>query len=197
MRSLMRYLRSTINQKLRFGPGGACESSFAIYSDADWASDAVDRKSMSGGVGMFYGGPFCWSAKKQTAVSTSSCESEYIAQATHARQGQWTAQVFKDLGVPRYINPDPEKRNTVQMYGDNQGSLALIKNPRLNDRSKHIDVCHHFIRDLAEKQKLQVDYIPTTDMIADGLTKPLQRVAFERFREQLGLFKGDSLKGNK
>ena len=58
LRELMRYLRSTIKQKLRFGPRGE-NKHFVIYSDADWASDKVDRKSVSRGVGMFYGGPFC------------------------------------------------------------------------------------------------------------------------------------------
>ena len=61
VKELMRYLRSTIKQKLRFGPGG--DKHFVIFTDADWASDKSDRKSVSGGVGMFYGGPFCWMSK--------------------------------------------------------------------------------------------------------------------------------------
>jgi hypothetical protein len=58
IRELMRYLRSTIKQKLRFGPRGE-NKHFVIYSDADWASDKTDRKSVSRGVGIFYRGPFC------------------------------------------------------------------------------------------------------------------------------------------
>ena len=78
------------------------------------------------------------------------------------------------------------------MYGDNQGALALVKNPHLHARSKHIDVSYHFIRDLAEKRMLQITYVPTTEMIADGMTKPLARMAFERFKRLLGLVeKGD------
>ena len=72
------------------------------------------------------------------------------------------------------------------MHSDNQGALALVKNPQLHERSKHIDICYHFIRDLEEKGKLRVTFIPTAEMIADGFTKPLQRVAFERFRRQMG-----------
>ena len=56
LKELMRYLRSTITQKLRFGPGG--DNHFVIFTDADWASDKSDRKSVSRGVGMFYRGPF-------------------------------------------------------------------------------------------------------------------------------------------
>ena len=182
VKEVMRYLRSTIKQKLRFGPGG--DTHFVIFTDADWASDKSDRKSVSGGVGIFYGGPFCWMSKKQRSVARSSCESEYIAQAMYAMQGQWTAQVFLDLGMSEYIG---KNGTTVDMRGDNQGALALVKNPHLHERSKHIDVCYHYIRDLAEKKRLEIKYVPTAEMPADGLTKPLARIAFERFRSQLGV----------
>ncbi|KAI0992387.1 hypothetical protein K3495_g15798, partial [Podosphaera aphanis] len=189
IKSLMRYLRSTVKQRLRYGPGGAHEDEFGIYTDADWAGDKYDRKSISGGVGMFYGGPYSWASKKQSSVSTSSTESEYISQAMYAKQGLWTAQLFRDLGLPQAIS---KNRRTVQMYGDNQGALALVKNPHLHARSKHIDVSYHFIRDLAEKRMLQITYVPTTEMIADGMTKPLARMTFERFKRLLGLVeKGD------
>jgi hypothetical protein len=73
------------------------------------------------------------------------------------------------------------------MHGDNQGALVLVKNPQLYKRSKYIDICYYFIRDLAEKGKLNVEFILTTKIVADGITKPLQRVAFERFKVQLGV----------
>ncbi|KAI1006197.1 hypothetical protein K3495_g2020 [Podosphaera aphanis] len=133
---------------------------------------------------MFYGWPISWASKKQNSLATSSAESEYISQATYAKQGQWTAQVLRDLEMPQIINKDGM---TVQMYGDNQGALALVKNPHLYERSKHIEICYHFVRDLSEKKKLVIDYIPTSEIIADGMTKPLQIVAFERFKEQIGL----------
>jgi hypothetical protein len=139
---------------------------------------------------MFYGGPISWSSKKQRSVATSSCESEYMALSTCCKQGQWIAQVFRDLGFPKYIGKDTNK---VQMLGDNQGAIALTKNPHLHERSKHIDVCYHFVRDLAEQGKLDVAYVPTADMVADGMTKPLQRVAFERFKNQLGVIYGTDL----
>ena len=133
---------------------------------------------------MFYGGPISWSSKKQRSVSTSSCEAEYIALATCAKQGQWIGQIFRDLGLSKYVGSDPR---LVQMFGDNQGAIALTQNAHLNERSKHVDICYHFIRDLAEKEHLRVDYIPTDEMIADGMTKLLQRIKFERFKEEMGL----------
>ena len=68
------------------------------------------------------------------------------------------------------------------MLGDNQGALALTKNIHLNKRSKYINICYYFIRDLAEKGELKVNYIPIVEIVADGITKLLARVVFERFK---------------
>ena len=68
------------------------------------------------------------------------------------------------------------------MRRDNQGALALVKNPYLYERLKHIDVCYYYIRDLAKKKKLEIEYILIADMPANRLTKPLARIAFKRFR---------------
>jgi hypothetical protein len=70
---------------------------------------------------------------------------------------------------------------------DNMGAIALMKTPHLNERSKHIDICYHYVHDLRRNGRLQVIYIPTADMVADGITKPLQHVMFERFKNQLGI----------
>ena len=71
---------------------------------------------------------------------------------------------------------------TVQIFGDNQGAIALTKNPHITEQSKHIDVCYHFIRDLAERERLEITYILTNRIVTDGITKLLARVAFERFK---------------
>jgi hypothetical protein len=182
LKELLRYIGTTINQKIRYGPSTTRD--LVVYTDADWAGDKTDRKSTSGFVVMLYGGPVCWASRKQTSVATSSTESEYIALSTGAKQAVWIGQVIRDMGFPDYIGSDP---NNVSIKGDNQGSLALVKNPHLHERSKHIDIQYHYIRDLEEKGKIKVSYIPTTDMVADGLTKPLGRIAFNRFRELIGI----------
>ena len=99
-------------------------------------------------------------------------------------QGQWIAQIFRDLKMLEYIG-----RNgiIVDIYRDNQGALALVKNPHLYKRSKYIDIYYHYIRDLAEKGKLEIIYIPITNMPIDRMTKPFARVAFERFKKLLGI----------
>ena len=73
------------------------------------------------------------------------------------------------------------------MLGNNQGAIILTENAHLNERSKHVDIYYYFIRDLTKKGSLRVDYIPIEDIVANGITKLLARVAFKRFKNQMGL----------
>ena len=66
----------------------------------------------------------------------------------------------------------------MQIKGDNQGALALVKNPHLYERSKHIDIQYHHIRDLEAWKRIAVSYIPTTNIVADEITKLLDQIAF-------------------
>jgi hypothetical protein len=144
----------------------------------------INRKSIAVSVAICHRGPISWSSKEQKPVLMSSCESEYVALSVCTMQGQWFAQLLQDMRRNKYIGRDT---NMVHMLGDNIGAIALTKNPHLNEWSKHIDICYHFVRDLARNGCLQVSYVPTADMVADGMTKPLQRVAFERFKTQFGI----------
>lgn len=192
IKELGRYLRTTIKQKVRYGPSSDGQNDqlrifdpdmLSLYSDSDWAN-MKGRKSISGYVAMLFNGPVSYGSRKQRSVSTSSCEAEYIGMSTCCKQGQWIAQVLRDMGFPEYIGEDP---NTVEMRADNQGAIALVKNPHLHERSKHIDISYHHIRDLEELKKIKVTFVPTAEMVADGFTKPLERVQFERFKDMLGL----------
>lgn len=120
------------------------ESLLILYSDADWAN-MKNRKSISGYVAMLFGGPVSYGSRKQRSVSISSTESEYIGMATCCKQGQWLAQILRDMECPEFIGENPR---TVDMRADNQGAMALAKNPHLHERSKHIDISYHHIRTL-------------------------------------------------
>lgn len=185
LRRLMRYLRSTISLRIRFGRGKAIsDDTLRVYSDADYAADKTDRKSITAFVGLVGGGPIFWGSKKQNSVSTATTEAEYMAMCTTAKQGQWMAQVLRDMGYPEYIAPNG---TTVDMRGDNQGAIALAKNPVLSDRSKHIEVQYHYVRELQDCGKANVSFVPTDKMIADALSKPVQKPLLERFIKSVGM----------
>src|SRR6266536_182439 len=88
------------------------------------------------------------------------------------------------MGYGRYI---VNNHQTVDTRGDNQGVIALAKNPYLTKYSKHIDIAYHFIRDLQERKRASVTYMPTAEMAADGFSKPLPKKIFQRFMSQISM----------
>ena len=75
----------------------------------------------------------------------------------------------------------------TQLFGDNQAANLLVKDAYISERSKHIDITYYYVRDLYNKNLIQLDYIPTEDMVADGLIKPLLEDKFKSFVKQLEL----------
>ena len=149
------------------------------YSDSDMAGDVDDRKSTSGV--MFYLGPclITWFSQKQKVVAVSSCEAEYMAGASAACQGIWLARLLADVLM--------QEVDQVLLKIDNQSAIALCKNPVYHDRSKHIDIKYHFIRDMVESGSVSVEHVRSGDQLADILTKPLGRIKFLEMRERIGM----------
>lgn len=184
MDGLYRYLRKTKDTKIKFSSGEPELSKLLGYSDADYAQDKQDRKSTYGHVFQLGGGPISWASKKQNSVSTSTTEAEYVGMSQAAKQAQWHAQLLRDIGCSDLVGQSPY---TVQLLGDNKGTLDLLKNPRINDGSKHIDVSYHHVRDLVKRGPLRASYTLSEDMVADRLTKPLNFFKHNTFVKGLGL----------
>ena len=200
MKTLLRYIRSTIDLGIVYGLGldNSGSPRLKAFSDSDYAADKLNRKSILGYVYMFAGGPISWMSRKQKSVATSTTEAEYMALSTCAKEGLWIAQLLRDLGLTKYLgtelnqvaitqNDKHEACSPVQLLGDNQAANLLVKDAHIHERSKHIDVAYHNVRDLHQKNLIQLDYVPSADMVADGLTKPLPRDKFKGFVKQLGL----------
>jgi hypothetical protein len=184
MKTLLRYLRSTVDLRIRYGPYGQTAGKVIGFSDADYAGDRNDRKSTSGMIFLIGGGPISWRSRKQHAVSTSTTEAEYIALSQCAKQGKWIIQFLNDINQGKYIS---ENHRTIKILGDNTASITLVDQPLVNERSKHIDVAYHYVRDLKKRNLIAVEYVPTKRMLADGLTKPLPKEDFEHHRQLMGL----------
>jgi hypothetical protein len=141
VKHLIRYLRSTKDMEIRYKPENP---NLIGYTDADYGGDKLDRKSTTGNVFLLAGGAISWLSRKQKSVSTSTTEAEYIAASTCVKQGVWLAQLLRDIRYAQYLGESPWITN---LLGDNQSSLALIRNPQIHERSKHINICYHNIRD--------------------------------------------------
>src|ERR1700728_995295 len=125
-------------------------------------------------------GAVMWSSKKQHIIALSSTEAEYIVQMHAAKEALWIRTFIGEFR--RGFSSDP-----IPINCDNQGAIALAKDNKFHARTKHIDIRYHFIREAVENGKINMQYIPTNDNIADIFTKPLAKAKFERFTAMLGL----------
>ena len=147
--------------------------------DADWATDASDRKSVSGFLFFFQGSLISWSATKQKTVALSSTEAEYMAIAHAMREALWLRLLFHFIHLP-FASPFP-------FFSDNVGAIDLSNSEATSACSKHIDVCYHFLQHHVSDGSFSPRWIQTGDMVADLLTKPLPIPTHHRHCLNLGL----------
>ena len=174
---ILRYLKGTTYLGLSYKK--CAEGNLTGYSDADWAGDMDDRHSTSGNVFFLAGGAVSWLSKKQATVALSTAEAEYVAHSAATQEVIWLRRLFIDVGVP------PEGPTVI--HEDNQGAIAMAKNPVGHARTKHIDIRHHFVREGVQNGAIVLKYIATDEMIADMLTKPLPKHRFEKLVTELGM----------
>ena len=115
------------------------------YADAD-GSMSEDCKAISGYTFLVNGGAVSWSAKQQQIISLSTTESEYVTATYAAKEALWLCQLISQIfGVPL---------ETTTLFSDNQSAIALTKEHQYHARTKHINICFHFIRWIVEDGKL-------------------------------------------
>lgn len=202
---VLRYLQSTSNFALHFPskqsylqsqpselspPSQLAEPIFSQpigYTDSDWAGDKVDRKSTYGYVFTLFAAAVSWKSQKSSTVALSTTEAEYIGACEASKEAIWITRLFND------VSPNQAERQATPtaclIYGDNQGAIALVENPRSHQRTKHIDIRYHFIRQAYQKSLIQLQYIPTAQMTADIFTKALPQELHYRHMMGMGLRK--------
>jgi hypothetical protein len=151
-------------------------------SDADWASDEKDRKSIPGYCLFYLDSLVSWSSRKQCMVSTSSTELEYYALTNTIKEAIWL-KLF--LVLTQLPSPKP-----FPIFCDNQSTCTIAKTDNLSSRTKHIvniDVRHHFICQHITDSSFTITWLPTNNMTTDILTKPLLSTLFIHHRRNFGL----------
>lgn len=184
VKRVLRYLRGTtaFGLNYKYGQGVGSKVAVTIYSDADWAGDSTDAKSVSGAVLMVNSSAISWASKKQASVALSTMESEYVAAAMAMKDAVWVKQLLVELRLWT-------AKEAVLLQVDNQSAIKSMTNEMSSPRTKHINIRYHFIRDVIQQGDVTVKYCPTQQQIADIMTKPLQRIVFERLRDQLHMVK--------
>ncbi len=149
------------------------------YFDTDWVGDSDDRHSMTGNLFLMSGGVVSWLSKKQAVIALSTVEVEYIALSAAAQEAVWLKKLMSDL---KQTLMEP-----LVLHEDNQGAIAIAKNPIAHARTKHINIHYHFIREAVQDGIVDLRYCPTEDMLADLLTKPLLNGRFESLTKGISL----------
>ena len=173
-KSVLRYLKATSNHGLVYRTSKE-DISIVGYSDSDWGSSTIDRKSMSG---------YCfklsesaslisWCTKKQPTVALSTCEAKYMAICRATQEALVLRQLLRALS---------EQTCPISINVDNQGALALAKNPVFHKHTKHISLRFHFIRDHINKGALSLKYVSSADNIADAFTNPISKFNLSKFQ---------------
>jgi hypothetical protein len=174
VKRILRYIKGTVNRPLVFRSKGALvnnnkELNVSVFTDADWAGDVDDRRSTSGHVVRIGSSSVIWSTKKQKTVSLSSAEAEYMALASAAQEVKWVHQFLHEMfdasRLPLVVN--------MSVYVDNQAAILISKNDVYHDRTKHIDIRYHYVRESVKSGLFKVEWVPTDQQLADGLTKGL------------------------
>ncbi|KAI3669454.1 hypothetical protein L6452_40690 [Arctium lappa] len=160
VKRIFRYLKG----KPRMGLWYPHDSPFDLiaYSESDLGGANLDRKSTSGGCQFLGARLVSWQCKKQTTVSTSTTEAEYIAAASCCSQVLWIQNQMLDYGVTFLHTP---------IFIDNSSAISIVNNPVKHSKTKHIEIRYHFIRDCNEKKLVQVVKVHTDNQFADLFTK--------------------------
>lgn len=177
VKRVLRYLKGTPGKGLLFRKNEFL--GVEVYTDADWAGSVTDRRSTSGYCTFVGGNLVTWRSKKQSVVARSSAEAEFRAVALGICEILWIKRLLEELRL-RIKLP-------MKAYCDNKSAILIAHNPVLHERTKHIEINKHFIKEKLENGLVCMPYVPTGDQIADILTKALPTKQFENLIGKLSM----------
>ena len=119
------------------------------YTDADWAGDVDERKSIFGFVFLLGNSAISWSTKKQTCVALSTMESEFIALSSTVQERVWLKRFLDHLKVT-------SSEELMTIMSDSQSSIAYTKDPKFHSKTKHIDIKYHYVKDMVARGEVNL-----------------------------------------
>ncbi|KAL5766903.1 hypothetical protein ACOSP7_017520 [Xanthoceras sorbifolium] len=173
---IMRYLRGTTDSCLEFGRS---KGHLVGYVDSDYAGDLDRRRSITGYVFTLGDTAISWKATLQSTVALSTTEAEYMAVVEAIKEAIWMRGLFGELSLDHKV---------IVVHCDSQSAIHLTKDQMFHERTKHIDVKYHFVRDIISQGDISVKKIGTADNPADMLTKSLSVSKFRHCLNLVGIY---------
>src|SRR6266545_1467485 len=172
------YIKNTIDYGLSYS--WDADLTPLAYIDADYGGCKDTRRSTSGYVFTMAGGAVTWSSKRQSTVALSTVEAEYVAMSRSAQQMMWMQTWLDEVEI--------EHELPGLIKGDSRGAISLVKNTKDHGKVKHIDIRHHYIRDLIKSKLISFEQIPSAENLTDLFTKPLARDNHHRLLKGLNIY---------
>jgi hypothetical protein len=174
---ILRYLKSAPGKGIMFSKNDHLD--VEGYTDADWAGNLADRKSTSGYFTFVGGNLVTWRSKKQKVVALSSAEAEFRGMAKGLCELLWLRRLLSEIGFA----PNSE----MNLYCDNKAAIEISQNPIQHDRTKHIEIDRHFIKQNLEEKVIRFPFVRSEDQLADMLTKAVSNKNFHSSLDKLGI----------
>ena len=189
---LIAFLYGTRFYAIQYGQGLNIVNSlnslpiFYMASDAAYA-DSIERKSSEGFICCLFSGPIDWSARKQKTITLSTTEAELLALTSASKHFLWWKRLFKAIG----FNPDQK----LYIHCDNRQTIDLLTKPNAvyKTKLKHVDISNHWLKQEITKGSIELQWVSTNHMTANGLTKRLSKQEHVKFLEQLNMVNIENL----
>jgi transposase InsO family protein len=175
---ILRYIKNAPGKGLLYEDKG--DAKITCYSDADWAGSPSDRRSTSGYCVLIGGNMISWRSKKQNTVALSSAEAEYRAMAAASKELAWLKNLLSELRFGDLQN--------TKLICDNQAALHIASNPVFHERTKHIEIDCHYVRDKVLSGEITTEFVKSEDQLADMFTKSLKGSRVNYICNKLGSY---------
>lgn len=175
LKGVLKYLAGTKQHGIVYRG----DTELKAWTDSDYAACKDSRRSRSGFVFTVGGGAVSWMSKQQTVVAASTAEAEYVAAFATTKEAIWLKRLSAELGVG--------EKKPLRIWSDNQACNQLAVNGALNNRTKHIDIAYHFVRDAVSSNVIRLVHCASAENAADFFTKPLSAPLFSKFCHMIGI----------